>query len=120
MWDTEQVFFKLLKPSSPPSPQDCIWAGRCVRRGWFLPYTPAEKEFGAWKNHYVSCVSTLDWLTPREAAEQYGTLNRPSTGMTEEEDERRKERRIRQMIREKLQEEKSKCGRQKSKETTSS
>uniref|UniRef100_A0A8D3AZA6 Epithelial cell-transforming sequence 2 oncogene-like n=1 Tax=Scophthalmus maximus TaxID=52904 RepID=A0A8D3AZA6_SCOMX len=86
--------------------QDCIWAGRCVRRGWFLPYTPAEKEFGAWKNHYVSCVSTLDWLTPREAAEQYGTLNRPSTGMTEEEDERRKERRIRQMIREKLQEEK--------------
>ncbi|KAF0045879.1 hypothetical protein F2P81_002408 [Scophthalmus maximus] len=87
--------------------QDCIWAGRCVRRGWFLPYTPAEKEFGAWKNHYVSCVSTLDWLTPREAAEQYGTLNRPSTGMTEEEDERRKERRIRQMIREKLQEEKS-------------
>uniref|UniRef100_A0A4W6E3B9 Coiled-coil domain containing 28A n=1 Tax=Lates calcarifer TaxID=8187 RepID=A0A4W6E3B9_LATCA len=43
---------------------DCIWAGRCIRRGWFLPYTPGEKEFGAWKNHYVSCVSTLDWLTP--------------------------------------------------------
>ncbi|KAM7365669.1 hypothetical protein PAMP_016584 [Pampus punctatissimus] len=86
--------------------QDCLWAGRCIRRGWFLPYAPGEREFGAWKNHYVSCVSTLDWLTPREAAERYGTLNQQSTGMTEEEEERRKERRIRQMIREKLQEEK--------------
>ncbi|XP_049918915.1 epithelial cell-transforming sequence 2 oncogene-like [Epinephelus moara] len=86
--------------------QDCLWAGRCIARGWFLPCTPGEKEFGAWKNHYVSCVSTLDWLTPREAAEQYGTLNQQSAGMTEEEEERRKERRIRQMIRDKLQEEK--------------
>ncbi|XP_067439428.1 epithelial cell-transforming sequence 2 oncogene-like isoform X1 [Thunnus thynnus] len=82
--------------------QDCLWAGRCIRRGWFLPYAPGEREFGAWKNHYVSCVSTLDRLTPREAAERYGTLNQQSTGMTEEEEERRKERRIR----EKLQEEK--------------
>ncbi|XP_033952352.1 epithelial cell-transforming sequence 2 oncogene-like isoform X3 [Pseudochaenichthys georgianus] len=88
------------------SEQDCLWASRCITRGWFLPYTPAEKEYGAWKNHYVSCVSTLDWLTPREAAEQYGTLNQQSTSMTEEEEERRKERRIRQMIRDKLQEDK--------------
>ncbi|XP_049426261.1 epithelial cell-transforming sequence 2 oncogene-like isoform X2 [Epinephelus fuscoguttatus] len=86
--------------------QDCLWASRCIARGWFLPYTPGEKEFGAWKNHYVSCVSMLDRLTPREAAEQYGTLNQQSAGMTEEEEERRKERRIRQMIRDKLQEEK--------------
>ncbi|XP_035533563.1 epithelial cell-transforming sequence 2 oncogene-like [Morone saxatilis] len=87
--------------------QDCLWASRCIRRGWFLPYTPGDKEYGAWRNHYVSCVSTLDWLTPREAAEQYGTLNQQSTGTTEEEEEeKRKERRIRQMIRDKLQEEK--------------
>ncbi|CAI5638334.1 unnamed protein product [Oreochromis niloticus] len=86
--------------------QDCLWAGRCIRRGWFLPYTPGDKEFGAWKTHYVSCLSTLDWLTPREAAEMYGTLNQQSTGMTEEEEERRREKRIRQQIREKLQEEK--------------
>ncbi|XP_045915002.1 epithelial cell-transforming sequence 2 oncogene-like [Micropterus dolomieu] len=86
--------------------QDCLWEGRCIRRGWFLPYIPGEKEYGAWKNHYVSCVSTLDWLTPREAAEKYGTLNQQSTGMTEEEEERRKERRIRQIIRDKIQEEK--------------
>ncbi|XP_026157947.1 epithelial cell-transforming sequence 2 oncogene-like [Mastacembelus armatus] len=86
--------------------QDCLWAGRCVRRGWFLPYTPGEKEFGAWKNHYISCIKTLDWLTPREAAEQYGTLNQQNMGIIEEDEERRKERRIRQIIKDKLQEEK--------------
>ncbi|KAG7502455.1 hypothetical protein JOB18_020219 [Solea senegalensis] len=87
--------------------QDCIWTGRCIRRGWFLPYTPDSKEFGAWKKHYVSCVSTLDWLTPREAAERYGPpLNQQNGDVTEEEEERRKGRRMRQMIREKLQEEK--------------
>ncbi|KAM8722591.1 epithelial cell-transforming sequence 2 oncogene-like isoform 1-T3 [Acanthopagrus schlegelii] len=86
--------------------QDCLWAGRCIRRGWFLPYAPGEKEFGAWKNHYIACFFTLDWLAPREAAEQYGTLNRPSPEEEEEEEERRKERRIRQMIRDRLQEEK--------------
>lgn len=90
--------------------QDCVWASRCIRRGWFLPYTPAEKEYGAWKSHYVSCVSSLDWLTPREAAQQYGTLNQLSAGLTEEEEERRKERKIRQLIRDKLQEEKSRWG----------
>lgn len=87
--------------------QDCLWASRCIGRGWFLPYMPAVKEYGAWKSHYVSCVSSLDWLTPREAAQQYGTLNQPCAGLTEEEEERRKERRIRQLIRDKLQEEKS-------------
>uniref|UniRef100_A0A673BZL6 F-box domain-containing protein n=1 Tax=Sphaeramia orbicularis TaxID=375764 RepID=A0A673BZL6_9TELE len=86
---------------------DCLWADRCIRRGWFLPYTPREKEFGAWKSHYVSCVSTLDRFTPREAAERYGTLNQRTSGITEEEEERQKERRIRQMIRDKLQQEKS-------------
>lgn len=96
--------------------QDCLWAGRCIKRGWFLPYAPAEKEFGAWKNHYVSCVSTLDWLTPREAAEQYGTLNQQTTGITGEEEEKRKERRIRQMIRDKLQEERSEWKRNNSNE----
>lgn len=90
--------------------QDCVWASRCIRRGWFLPYTPAEKEYGAWKSHYVSCVSSLDWLTPREATQQYGTLNQLSAGLTEEEEERRKERKIRQLIRDKLQEEKSRRG----------
>ncbi|KAM3585505.1 uncharacterized protein V6R79_019380 [Siganus canaliculatus] len=88
--------------------QDCLWAPRCVRRGWFLQYAPAEKEFGAWKSHYVSCVSTLDMLSPREAAQRYGTLHQRHLRAPEEEEEeeRRKERRMRQMIRGRLQEEK--------------
>ncbi|XP_037552261.1 epithelial cell-transforming sequence 2 oncogene-like [Nematolebias whitei] len=85
------------------SEQDCLWADRCIRRGWFLPYTPGEKEYGAWKNHYVSCVS---WLTPREASKPYGTLNQQSPGLMEEEEERSEERRIRQKIRDVLQVEK--------------
>uniref|UniRef100_A0A3Q3JEX6 DH domain-containing protein n=1 Tax=Monopterus albus TaxID=43700 RepID=A0A3Q3JEX6_MONAL len=75
----------------------------------FSTWTPLSNKtrLSLGGNHYISCVSTLDWLTPREAAEQYGTLNQHSTGITEEEEERRKERRIRQIIRDKLQEEKS-------------
>ncbi|XP_062302912.1 epithelial cell-transforming sequence 2 oncogene-like isoform X2 [Osmerus eperlanus] len=84
--------------------QDCLWAGRSIRLGWFLPYTPGEKEYGGWKSHYISCVATLDWLTPREAAEQYGTLNQPSAGTREEEEERWRERMIRQTIRERVEE----------------
>ncbi|XP_041710463.1 epithelial cell-transforming sequence 2 oncogene-like [Coregonus clupeaformis] len=88
--------------------QDCLWSVRCVRRGWFLPYNPGDREYGGWKSHYVSCVSTLDWLTPREAAQTYGTLNMPCSGerKEEEEEERRKERRIRQTIRERVEEQK--------------
>uniref|UniRef100_A0A8K9XG02 Coiled-coil domain containing 28A n=1 Tax=Oncorhynchus mykiss TaxID=8022 RepID=A0A8K9XG02_ONCMY len=87
--------------------QDCLWSVRCVRRGWFLPYNPGDREYGGWKSHYVSCVSTLDWLTPREAAQTYGTLNMPCSGEREEEEERRRERRIRQTIRERVVEQKS-------------
>ncbi|CAG5934273.1 unnamed protein product [Menidia menidia] len=85
--------------------QDCLWIGRCVRRGWFLPYTPREKEFGAWKNHYVTCVSSMNLPPPREASIPYGGLDQPqSRRWTEEEEERRTERRIREKTREKLQE----------------
>ncbi|KPP72021.1 hypothetical protein Z043_109018, partial [Scleropages formosus] len=80
--------------------QDCLWLPKCVRRGWFLPYTPGEREYGSWKCHYVACARSLDYLTPREAAEVYGTLNE-LLGDAEELEERRRERHIRQLIREK-------------------
>ncbi|CAJ0937009.1 unnamed protein product, partial [Ranitomeya imitator] len=54
---------------------DCLWMPKCLKFGWFLPYTPADNEYGAWKRHYISCACSLDYLTPREAAETYGTLN---------------------------------------------
>uniref|UniRef100_A0A8C9RYX9 Epithelial cell transforming 2 like n=1 Tax=Scleropages formosus TaxID=113540 RepID=A0A8C9RYX9_SCLFO len=86
--------------------QDCLWLPKCVRRGWFLPYTPGEREYGSWKCHYVACARSLDYLTPREAAEVYGTLNE-LLGDAEELEERRRERHIRQLIREKVAEHKS-------------
>uniref|UniRef100_A0A3Q2CHF2 DH domain-containing protein n=1 Tax=Cyprinodon variegatus TaxID=28743 RepID=A0A3Q2CHF2_CYPVA len=96
------LFSKWVKASVLIFNQDCLWSGRCIKRGWFLPYAPREKEFGAWKYHYISCVSTLDWFPPREAAKIFGTLNQPSTGLTEDEEERSKERRVRQKIKEAL------------------
>ncbi|XP_030642507.1 epithelial cell-transforming sequence 2 oncogene-like [Chanos chanos] len=86
--------------------QDCLWSPKCVKRGWFLPYSPSDSEYGAWKRHYVACVSKLDYLTPREASDIYGTLNETVTDVEEEEEERRREHTIRRTIREKLVEHK--------------
>uniref|UniRef100_A0A2K6CR53 Epithelial cell transforming 2 like n=1 Tax=Macaca nemestrina TaxID=9545 RepID=A0A2K6CR53_MACNE len=77
--------------------QDCLWMPKCVKFGWFLPYTPTDNEYGAWKRHYVACVSHLDWLTPREAAAIYGTLNEPKTE-DEELLERQREKCLRKRI----------------------
>ncbi|XP_077433809.1 epithelial cell-transforming sequence 2 oncogene-like isoform X2 [Vanacampus margaritifer] len=92
------------------SEQDCLWAGRCVRQGWFLPYMPGEKEFGAWKNHFISCLNTPDRRTPHQA-EQYQTSGQlyDWEEAEEEEEEIMKERLIRQMIRAKIHEEKRKA-----------
>ncbi|XP_063089448.1 epithelial cell-transforming sequence 2 oncogene-like [Cavia porcellus] len=80
--------------------QDCLWMPKCVRFGWFLPYTPADKEYGAWKHHYLACVADLDWLTPREAAAVHGTLREPNTE-AEELPERQREKCLRKIIWEK-------------------
>ncbi|KAK6488995.1 epithelial cell-transforming sequence 2 oncogene-like isoform X1 [Huso huso] len=85
--------------------QDCLWIPKCVKLGWFVPYTPADNEYGAWKRHYLACAADLDYLTPREAAEVYGTLNEPK-GITEEMEERQTERAIRMRIRERVAEHK--------------
>uniref|UniRef100_A0A4X2JWP5 Epithelial cell transforming 2 like n=1 Tax=Vombatus ursinus TaxID=29139 RepID=A0A4X2JWP5_VOMUR len=77
--------------------QDCLWRPKCIRFGWFLPYDPPENEYGAWKRHYIACVATLDWLTPREASAVYGTLNEPKSE-NEEQEERQRERRLRKII----------------------
>ncbi|CAO2628383.1 Epithelial cell-transforming sequence 2 oncogene-like [Lemmus lemmus] len=81
--------------------QDCLWMPKCTRLGWFLPYTPTQNEYGAWKHHYIACVSSLDWLTPREAAAVYGTLNEPKTE-DEEYKERQREKYLRKIIWEKI------------------
>ncbi|XP_030665618.1 epithelial cell-transforming sequence 2 oncogene-like isoform X1 [Nomascus leucogenys] len=81
--------------------QDCLWMPKCIKFGWFLPYTATDNEYGAWKRHYIACVSHLDWLTPREAAATYGTLNEPKTE-DEELLERQREKCLRKRIWEKI------------------
>ncbi|XP_032130522.1 epithelial cell-transforming sequence 2 oncogene-like isoform X5 [Sapajus apella] len=81
--------------------QDCLWMPKCIKFGWFLPYTPTDNEYGAWKRHYIACVSHLDWLTPREAAATYGTLNESKTE-DEELLERHREKCLRKRIWEKI------------------
>uniref|UniRef100_A0A8D2DHX9 Epithelial cell transforming 2 like n=1 Tax=Sciurus vulgaris TaxID=55149 RepID=A0A8D2DHX9_SCIVU len=81
--------------------QDCLWMPKCIKFGWFLPYTPTDNEYGAWKRHYIACVSNLDWLTPREAAAIYGTLNEPKAE-DEELQERQREKYLRKIIWEKI------------------
>ena len=46
--------------------QDIVWMSKCVRYGWYLPYAPTDKEYGAWKGHYVSCLKTLDISSPNK------------------------------------------------------
>ncbi|OBS76761.1 hypothetical protein A6R68_16792, partial [Neotoma lepida] len=36
--------------------QDCLWMPKCTKFGWFLPYTPTQNEYGAWKHHYIACL----------------------------------------------------------------
>ncbi|XP_077579152.1 epithelial cell-transforming sequence 2 oncogene-like [Stigmatopora nigra] len=88
------------------SEQDCLWAGRCIRQGWFLPYTPTEKEFGAWKKQFISCLKTLGAAIHREVAQPHWVINQIYDEEKEEEEERLKESLTRQMIRARIQEEK--------------
>uniref|UniRef100_A0A452IS83 Uncharacterized protein n=1 Tax=Gopherus agassizii TaxID=38772 RepID=A0A452IS83_9SAUR len=81
--------------------QDCLWVPKCVKFGWFLPYTPADNEYSAWKRHYIACASSLDYFTPREATEIYGTLNEPKPE-NEEQEERLREKWLRKIIQERL------------------
>ncbi|XP_075194359.1 epithelial cell-transforming sequence 2 oncogene-like [Anomaloglossus baeobatrachus] len=83
------------------SEQDCLWMPKCTKFGWFLPYTPADNEYGAWKRHYISCACSLDYLTPREASKTYGTLNETKESR-EEREEKLKEKWLRNMLRERL------------------
>ena len=36
---------------------------KCLKYGWFLPYTPSPYEYGSWKRHYIACVKTMDYVS---------------------------------------------------------
>ena len=41
---------------------------KCTKLGWYLPYSPADNEYGAWKRHYIACTMTLDMHIPSKNA----------------------------------------------------
>ncbi|XP_002730688.2 epithelial cell-transforming sequence 2 oncogene-like [Saccoglossus kowalevskii] len=55
--------------------QDELWMPKCVKFGWFLPYSPDKNEYGAWKRHYIACLQTLDVVQPSKGNSFYGTLS---------------------------------------------
>ncbi|XP_054848960.1 epithelial cell-transforming sequence 2 oncogene-like [Eublepharis macularius] len=81
--------------------QDCLWIPKCIRFGWFLPYSPAQNEYSAWKQHYIACATHLGGFTPRETTETYEALNGPETE-NEEQKERVHEKWLQKVIRERL------------------
>lgn len=80
---------------------------KCIQFGWFLPYSPTQNEYSAWKQHYISCAIGLDYLTPRQVTEMYGFFNESKSG-SEEEVEKRQEKDLQKHIRERLARHKSK------------
>ncbi|XP_048345579.1 epithelial cell-transforming sequence 2 oncogene-like isoform X2 [Sphaerodactylus townsendi] len=68
--------------------QDCLWMPKCIRFGWFLPYSPAQNEYSAWKHHYIACAIHLNGLAPRGTNETYEALNVPQTENTEQKEKR--------------------------------
>ncbi|XP_066028744.1 epithelial cell-transforming sequence 2 oncogene-like isoform X2 [Pocillopora verrucosa] len=63
--------------------QDVIWMPKCLRYGWYLPYTPSSREFGCWKHHYIMCTSSLDMEAPSRMAENYGQFAENSLRVTQ-------------------------------------
>ncbi|XP_071820059.1 epithelial cell-transforming sequence 2 oncogene-like [Apostichopus japonicus] len=70
--------------------QDTLWMPKCIRQGWFLPYTPKPNEYGSWKLHYIKCLQSLDVAHPTDKTERYGRQSDGSRYMTEEEKARRR------------------------------
>uniref|UniRef100_A0A8C5RVU6 Epithelial cell transforming 2 like n=1 Tax=Laticauda laticaudata TaxID=8630 RepID=A0A8C5RVU6_LATLA len=65
--------------------QDCLWMPICLKLGWFLPYVPEKNEYGAWKQYYIACATSLDYLTPRRIA-YYSTTSDFKTKIEEQEE----------------------------------
>eukprot|EP00058_Branchiostoma_floridae_P000777 XP_002586265.1 hypothetical protein BRAFLDRAFT_109351 [Branchiostoma floridae] len=66
--------------------QDPLWIPKCVKYGWFLPYTPSDRDYGCWKYHYIACTKTLDTVVKNKPSDNYNSF-----GFGVSEDAREKE-----------------------------
>ncbi|XP_023933376.1 F-box only protein 16 isoform X1 [Lingula anatina] len=60
---------------------DEIWMGKCMRLGWYLPFTPSPYERGLWKKHYVETIRGIQYIRPKEYPKPESTLPPPSEDM---------------------------------------
>ncbi|KAJ8027137.1 Epithelial cell-transforming sequence 2 oncogene-like [Holothuria leucospilota] len=70
--------------------QDTLWMPKCIRQGWFLPYTPKVNEYGSWKLHYIKCLQSLDVAHPKDKTDLYGRQSDGSRFLSEEELEKKR------------------------------
>lgn len=47
---------------------DQLWMPKCLRLGWYLPFTPSPYETGVWKRNYIENIKSLQVLRPRHEA----------------------------------------------------
>ncbi|KAK3087133.1 hypothetical protein FSP39_002130 [Pinctada imbricata] len=47
---------------------DQLWMPKCLRYGWFLPFTPSPYEVGVWKRNYIENIKYIQVLRPRDTA----------------------------------------------------
>ncbi|CAG2211597.1 FBXO16 [Mytilus edulis] len=47
---------------------DQLWMPKCVRLGWYLPFTPSPYETGVWKRNYIENIKSLQVLRPKHDA----------------------------------------------------
>lgn len=66
--------------------QDCLWAPKSIKLGWFIPYTPEKNEYGVWKQHYIACATNPDYYTPRRRTEAHRTLSQLNAEHQEKEE----------------------------------
>ena len=45
--------------------QDQLWKPKCLQHNWYLPYSACDKEYGGWKQHFITMIHTLDIYLPK-------------------------------------------------------
>jgi len=45
--------------------QDSLWMPKCAQHKWYLPYSAGDREYGGWKQHFVTMIHTLDIYLPK-------------------------------------------------------
>ncbi|XP_052096675.1 F-box only protein 16-like isoform X2 [Mytilus californianus] len=53
---------------------DQLWMPKCLRLGWYLPFTPSPYETGVWKRNYIENIKSLQVLRPKLEYKKHDAL----------------------------------------------